>query len=138
MNRLIMGLSVVICLSAAACKKHDSYKPVALEGTYSGTFQRVLGSTGPKSNVMLTFHDGEYSGTSDSVNYPAICHGGFSTPATDSVNFVNTCLWPANFDWTLILGGTYNIIQSGNKITLVRAYPGIIYQADVYELQKNN
>ncbi|HET7002811.1 MAG TPA: hypothetical protein VFI33_15910, partial [Puia sp.] len=88
-----------------------------IQGTYTGTFVRWQGKDGPVSNVKITFSENAFNGSSDSLNYPSICSGSFNTTSNpDSIHFINQCDFPANFDWTLILTGSYKLIQTGDSL----------------------
>ena len=108
-----------------------------IHGTYTGTFVRWQGKDGAISNVKITFSGNAFNGISDSVNYPSICSGSFTTTSNpDSVHFINQCDFPANFDWTLILTGPYKLIQTGDSLYIRRVIGDVMYEEDVYSLQK--
>jgi hypothetical protein len=108
-----------------------------VQGTYTGTFKRWVGKEGSESQVKITFSGKEFNGSSDSSNYPAICNGTFTvTDMPDSIRFVNQCVFPANFDWTLILNGSYKLVQTGDSLYIRRTIGDFIYEEDVYSLRK--
>jgi hypothetical protein len=110
-----------------------------IQGTYTGTFVRWLGKDGAVSNVKITFSVDAFNGSRDSSNYLAICNGSFTTSGDpDPVHFVNTCVFPANFDWTLILTGSYKLIQTGDSLYFRRVIGDLIYEEDVYSLRKRS
>lgn len=91
-----------------------------LEGTYSGTFQRFSGETaGETALVELNFENGNWEGTSSLQKYPALCNGTYKIE-NQEITFTNACFWTADFDWTLILSGTFVIEQSQNTLKLER------------------
>ena len=108
-----------------------------ISGTFTGTFVRWLGKEGPVADVKITFSGNEFNGSSDSLNYPSICSGTFNTTSNpDSIHFVNQCDFPANFDWSLILNGSYKLIQTGDSLYIRRVIGDIIYEEDIYSLRK--
>jgi hypothetical protein len=125
----------LILSGLASCRKTcDPGKMIS--GTYAGKFIRWLGKTGPSSNVKITFNGSDFNGSSDSLNYPAICNGSFLTFGSDSIRFANQCAFPADFDWTLILNGSYKLILSGDSLYIRRVIGDFVYEEDVYSLAR--
>ena len=99
--------------------------PPVLEGTYEGTFER----DDMRSDVTLTLENGEFSGSSNKDRFPAICNGTY-TQQDGQATFADVCVWTADFDWTLILSGEWDVQtttdalimlnENGDKYTLVR------------------
>jgi hypothetical protein len=106
-----------------ACEKSQEFdgKSQPLSGRFIGTFYRTNNDT---VNVVLTFTGNNFEGISDRAKYPAICNGTFSTTKVGDdyrVNFDNTCVWTADFDWSLILDGEYDLkLNPDNSVTIVR------------------
>ncbi len=124
---------LVLALLLAACS--DSEKPATFEGTYQGVFYRVRDNVkGESSNVTLNFSNGHYTGTSSITKYPALCEGTFA-PAEEQVNFTNTCMWTAEFDWTLILDGTFKITHTDTELILSKEIDP--QNGDYYVLKKD-
>ncbi len=129
---LILPLTIMI---GSSCKKSESTKPVVLDNTtYKGTFQRKSDEYGNISHVELNFTSGKFSGQSDQGHYPGICNGTFLIKG-DSVEFMNGCAWTADFDWSLILSGSFAAKQNGNSLQLSRKSKKAQYE-DVYILTK--
>jgi hypothetical protein len=124
----------LLLLALASCKKSKVAQPAAdLRGNYTGTFQRL----GPTyeiriSNITLNFSSDKWSGQSDMAKYPALCNGTYKI-ADDKVTFLNACGWYADFDWTLILKGEYELTRQNNTVTFTKS--GANYK-DVYTLTK--
>jgi hypothetical protein len=131
MKRVLFLLSV-ITLTAFQCS--DSEEPV-MEGSYSGQFNRISTSAQHyPSNVTLKLTDGSFSGTS-SVNYfPGICKGSYSVDGT-KILFRDSCVWTANFDWSLILNGEFNYTLKGDSLILIKNYHDK-GNYDIYKLTK--
>lgn len=102
MKRIICLISLVIILFS--CEKSDSAN-YSLSGRYMGIFSRTGMDT---SQVSIYFDLDRFEGFSSVTNYPAICAGKFDIEG-DKVTFEDSCVWTANFDWSLILTGTYNL-----------------------------
>lgn len=114
---LFIVLSSTLWLS---CQKNDNEDetPRNLAGSYSGTFNRT--GISDSVYVRLTLGDKTFSGESDAPRFPAICHGSYDLNP-NTINFVDSCSWTADFDWTLILDGSYNIsFRDENSIRIWR------------------
>ena len=100
-----------------SCKNDEATEQIVIEdGIYIGTFQRrIVWAQSDTANVTLTFEANKWSGTSDRTKYPALCKGTYSIDG-NTIQFENECAWTAEFDWTLILSGKYNIKINGNSI----------------------
>ncbi len=127
-----MKLSVVIFLisltSLISCS-NDEVINYNIEGNYTGIFKRGDNT----SNVALQLVNNEFSGgsTEGYNKFPAICKGTY-TVKNDEITFNNTCIWTAEFDWTLILGGSWNYAFKNNTLTLNNLI------GDVYILNKQD
>ncbi len=104
---------VIIALVLISCEKADS-SSYSLNGRYIGFFSRTGMDT---AQVSLLFSGDRFEGESDMTNYPAICTGEFELD-NNSVNFNDACAWTANFDWSLILSGNYNINVSNGTVRI--------------------
>ena len=108
--------------------------PVSLsDGTYIGTFQRQTLATSNPAQVTLTLSNGNWTGSSSIEKYPALCSGYYTTSGSQ-VQFEDTCSWSGNFDWTLILDGTYEITQYDDTLVLTRQQGSAT--VDIYKLKK--
>ena len=104
--RYLFFIIFCLTLSFTSCNKSTS-NSIILNGTYSGTFQRLTKSGGQISNVTITFSGNTWTGQSQYAKYPALCQGTYKEISADSISFENTCPWTAEFDWSLILNGDY-------------------------------
>jgi hypothetical protein len=122
----------LLLLALTSCKKSKIAAPTAdLRANYTGTFQRL----GPTyeiriSKVTLNFSSDKWSGQSDMAKYPALCNGTYKI-AGNKISFENGCVWTADFDWTLILSGEYELSQQNNTVKFTKS--GVNYK-DVYTL----
>ena len=123
--RRLLGLFILALISFACKKNSDNVATGELNGRYRGTFNR---SGDPDTaKISINFRpDMTFEGTGGPAYYPAICGGSFQQ--NNNTLVVNdTCAWTANFDWTLIFGGDYNIsFSSGNSVRIWRTRGFII------------
>lgn len=129
----LFAFVLLLATAVSSCKKNDNNPVAKLNGTYAGTFQRKVSGTGAVSNVNLSFSDNAWNGESQMAKYPALSHGTFSI-AGNKINFKNESVWTAEFDWSLILNGDYDINTSGNTITITKTYSNGML--DIYKLVK--
>jgi hypothetical protein len=135
MKKLLMLLFVVSWL--VSCRKECHHTHNTLSGSYAGTFKRWMDKDLLTTNIQITFSGNLFIGSSDSVNHPSICNGAFEIIGnSDSINFVNSCVFPASFDPSYILNGSYKFIQKGDSIYFRRLYGDLFYGEDVYNLRK--
>lgn len=131
--KVTIKLALFISLLQMSCNGDDQLIG-ELEGTYIGTFQRAgTFSYDQISDVTLVFKDGRYEGKSSISKYPAVCRGSFSI-INENIEFVNECPWTADFDWSFILEGKFNLYPDGNKVVIQRSYKEGGY--DLYQLTK--
>ena len=100
----MIGCLLLIAGLLSACEKAESVSE-NLEGKYVGLFSRTGMDT---SQVILNFHVDQFEGQTNMARYPAICKGEFELDE-ETITFNDSCAWTADFDWSLILSGTYNI-----------------------------
>lgn len=129
----IIALCLSVAILIAACKKDSKDSlPADFEGAYSGTFHRTGMDT---TNVTLTFFQNHFEGQSSRQKYPAICQGSFDGNQ-DMISFTDSCTWTADFDWSLILNGSYRIsFKPGNTLHIWRTNGTI---TDEYILSKRS
>lgn len=134
MKKLLLILFALSFISA--CKKSNEVQTEnkTLSGRYLGIFYRTGGDT---VNVSLLFIDNNFSGSSDRAKYPAICNGTFNiekNSGASSINFNDNCVWTADFDWSLILEGEYELsFNADNSVTIARHS---LASSDYYTLWK--
>jgi hypothetical protein len=125
---------ILFCLASGfiSCNKTAS-EFIIPNGTYSGTFQRLTNAGGPFSNVTISFLGNNWKGQSQYAKYPGLCQGTY-TAGPDSITFENACFWTAEFDWSLILNGSYKITISGKSLQISRTYSDSL--SDIYLLTR--
>jgi hypothetical protein len=117
MRRLLCAVSLIVFLFA--CKKNNNDSSSNnLSGRYRGTFNRTGMDTAEVNILFKTANS--FEGTGGPLNYPSICGGNFQQSGS-SLMVNDTCTWTANFDWTLIFDGNYNINFTGaNSVRIWR------------------
>ncbi|MCG2615407.1 hypothetical protein LZZ85_13995 [Terrimonas sp. NA20] len=103
----------------ASCKKNDDAKSqqrLLVTGLYKGTFSRSGLDT---ADISLSIVGNRFEGQGSHQNYPAICSGSFSENQS-SITFQDSCAWPANFDWSLILNGRYEFSVDSKNVRIWR------------------
>jgi hypothetical protein len=123
MKKVLFSVLMITILSFS-CESDQKNATEIPVGLYSGTFQRQLAFGGGEiTNVSITFSENSWSGKSDRSKYPALCNGTFSLDKTKII-FTNECVWTADFDWSLILGGTYDFTINGKQLEITKGYSG--------------
>ncbi len=115
------AIIILFAVLLSACEKDDDNKtPNDLElsyGLYRGTFHRTGMDT---VKVSLSIQANYFEGSSESGRlYPAICRGSYAIDG-NGIQFQDSCVWQANFDWTLILNGRFELSKNGNEVRLKR------------------
>ncbi|MEL6535971.1 MAG: hypothetical protein AAFQ98_11190 [Bacteroidota bacterium] len=107
--------AITFLLVATACNESNLNNLSVPDGEYSGVFER----NGTRVNVELSFDNGVYSGASETEKFPAICDGEYSV-ANQQIQFSNECIWTTEFDWTLILDGSWEYTLEGNSLVMTK------------------
>ena len=100
-KKVCAGLCVLLVLWG--CETVEINKP-SLEGRYIGYFNRSGGDT---ADVALEFIDQKFEGESAEARYPAIGKGVFRQ-TENSIEFIDSSRWAADFDPSLVLAGQFN------------------------------
>lgn len=127
-------LFIIILIIATSCGLNNLEPVIITDGTYTGFFGRSSPYAKYRSSdVTLIFKGNTYQGHSSIYKYPAICRGTF-TMKDHKVEFINDCPWTAEFDWTYILTGEFDISKEGDEVIIQRSYGEGTY--DTYRLKK--
>jgi hypothetical protein len=135
MKKLLFTLLIAIAVITSCENSQNEQIP---DGVYTGTFQRQLAfGGGDTANIVLTFSSNTWTGQSDIPKYPALCQGTY-TIDNQQIMFTNDCIWTAEFDGTLILGGEYTLSLNGNRLGFLRddRGPSRDTYIDIYKLTK--
>jgi len=130
MRKIWVLLLPVLCFLGCAEEGMDAPN---LQGSFTGTFERVVDGTSlGQAGVSLVLDGDTFSGSGGPNRYPVICRGNFTLEG-NTINFINNCFFTADFDWTLILSGSFEVRQTGNELVLVKRRGSIV---DTYRLRK--
>jgi len=104
-------------LVLSSCESDQTLSLKIPDGTYSGTFQRkhAFGIGEGTATVSITFSSNTWTGQSDKTNFPALCHGTYEIE-NNKIIFTNLCVFTADFDWSLILSGDYDLSLSSDSL----------------------
>ncbi|WP_316768458.1 hypothetical protein [Pedobacter frigiditerrae] len=135
MKKLIYLLALIITFSA--CKKESTSNH--FKGNYTGTFRTSLGTNKVITDTEITFSDNLFK-----VNKGAkLASGTFKINNSKTVTFEDKNIWTADFDWNLILNGSFEYEIKGDSLILSRnlnTNPASSYLYPYYEyrLKRNN
>ena len=129
-------LSAILVFFLLSCEEEGLKYPLLPPGTYEGEYYRwSLATPDPEvAHVHLSLYDGAFSGGSNMARYPAICNGKYWVSGT-TAEFTDLCVWTADFDWTLILNGKFEITTDGDYFRLVQNKGDWV---NVYKLKRNS
>ncbi|MET0462408.1 MAG: hypothetical protein ABW007_04620 [Chitinophagaceae bacterium] len=113
---LLISLSLILLISCEKDDNDQSEQFMLYPGLYKGTFSRSGMDT---VDISVKVVDNRFEGRGSRQNYPAICRGSFSG-SQNAITFQDSCAWPANFDWSLILNGRYEFSGDDKKIRIWR------------------
>ena len=118
-------------LSFTACSKNEATPlPQKLDGTYTGAFTSTsVGATNATAKVVITGKT--YQATLNTA-FGVSSKGSYVT-SNNQIAFTDSTVHTANFDWGLLLNGTYSSTTKGDSLILVKKGTGYNY---TYRLKK--
>ena len=104
-----------------SCKNNNASKTAGLkEGTYTGYFVRSSPlARYASAKITITLKAGRFSGNSEKLIYPAIGEGTFRVIGSQ-LEFTDEKLWTADFDWSYILKGKFDLDVKGEHLELIK------------------
>ncbi|TXN36934.1 hypothetical protein FVB32_01205 [Flagellimonas hymeniacidonis] len=112
----ILFVGFFICV--LSCGKSNDDFLTTLEGNYEGTFTVEYKNDETFSNpVEVSFSEDQFSSTTGTDRFPAGGNGTYKVE-NNTIQFTDKNIWTADFDWNLILNGTYNYTINKNTLTL--------------------
>ena len=136
MKKLISLVLLTTSLFSLGCSK-DILQSTNIDGSYQGVFE--LTNTNPvvdfvplTGEVTVTFEGLNYSSTGN-ANYVPASSGGKYFIKKDVMTFTDTMMHTANFDWNMLLNGSYAYSITGDNITLTRT---VGYNKYTYRLKR--
>jgi hypothetical protein len=122
----IINYLVWIGLAALSISCSDD-DVIAPDEVYTGIFYRVAPQIKTKAaDVTLELSGNKFAGISSETHYPAICSGSFIREG-NSIKFQNECVFTADFDWTLIVDGTYEISEDDENLFFIQDLGDEVY-----------
>ena len=114
--------------------QQDDQQGYVLQGEYSGIYFRSSPNARYQAaQVNVVFEESTFNGSSSISRYPAICRGAY-TISGNTIDFINVCVWTADFDWSYILAGEFSLSVEDDEIVMVRNMGNSTF--DTYRLKK--
>ncbi|MCO4292297.1 hypothetical protein NF867_05410 [Solitalea sp. MAHUQ-68] len=129
--KFLRTVFILSSITFMGCCTSDKVEPLKA-GTYSGVFNVKYGSESYSGKTSLTFENARFSSTSGQNRFPAGGSGVY-TISNDKIVFTDQNFWTADFDWGLILSGTYTYSFDGKRLTLKKQGESSSYE---YVLEK--
>ena len=116
-----------------SCSDDDTILP---DKVYNGIFYRTSPfSRWDSSDVTLELSGDKFAGITSIERYPAICSGTF-TRKDNTIVFSNECVFTADFDWTFILDGTYEISENNGHLYLTQEVSANVFNVFKFDLDE--
>lgn len=133
MKHVMLWAMVGLVLTAWSCNPTENVDPTSMQGQFAGTFERTVnGQSEGVANVGLILEGNSFSGSGGPNRYPVICNGTF-TVSGGNITFENACFFTADFDWSLILSGSFRLSRVGGEYILQRSNDNLV---DTYRLRR--
>ena len=87
------------------------------EGTYTGIFTVAYPTGTHTGKTTLELQNSKYTCEGNANRIPAGGSGAYAID-TDKITFHDENIWTADFDWNLILNGTYDYSFDGKKLKI--------------------
>ena len=137
MKIFTLATFMVATLFIGGCDKSEDSG--SFNGTYKGIFE--LTNSDPtvdfmplKGDVSVTLSGKGYQSTANSNYAPAGGQGTYTAKRNEIV-FTDTLFRTANFDWNLVLNGSYKVTRKADSVHLVKK---IGYNSYTYKLAKQH
>lgn len=116
-----MPIILLVVLAALSCDKGDTENLMVLQnGSYEGTFTVVYDDTTTFSNpVTVLFEGNTFSSSAGANRIPAGGNGEYEITG-NIIEFNDTNIWTADFDWGLILSGRYQLRETVDHIEFLK------------------
>lgn len=103
----ILSLALLLFFSSCDSDNGGNENSAKLEGVFSGVFTVEYTNGETISNpVTVTFTNGQYTSSTGLNRFPAGGNGAFEF-GNNTIEFSDENIWTADFDWNLILNGSY-------------------------------
>lgn len=112
MKHILKSIILLIFSGMFSCQKNINK---ITDGTYTGRFT-VYYNSGIKTGITsVEFKKGRFVCKGNTDRIPAGGSGSFSIEE-NKIKFNDENFWTADFDWNLVLDGTYNYSFNGKKL----------------------
>lgn len=121
---------IFISLFAAtllACEKNENAKD--FKGTYTGTFRIKQDGKMVMTDTELVLVDGNF----EVKKGPKLGSGSFKLEDKTTVTFSDEIVRTADFDWNIILNGSYTYQALGDSLILTRNLPYLPTTITLYQ-----
>jgi hypothetical protein len=106
-------------LSFTACSKNEATPlPQKLDGTYTGTFT-CSGAGSINTTAHVTISGKTYQGSLNTT-FGVLSRGSYVVNNSNQITFTDSTVHTANFNWGLLLNGTYSSTTKGDSLILVK------------------
>jgi hypothetical protein len=112
-------MKIIVFIALTAWVTLSCNRAPLLNGTYSGTFIVNYGSGIQEGPFQLEIKDNSYRCSGNENRLPAGGSGTFSFGQNEIV-FQDENMWTADFDWNLILNGSYSLVQMDDTLSLTK------------------
>jgi len=132
--KVITTTILFFTLVLSSCSK-EKIELKHLDGDYAGDFTVYYKDQDKTmtSKATLKLKDGHFSCSGNPNRIPAGGSGTYHIEG-EQIVFQDTNAWTAEFDWALILTGTFNFHKKGDNLTLKR--PSANENTYTYDLKK--
>lgn len=97
-----------------ACEKENN--AIVFQGNYQGTYRSLVNDQYLKSEAAITLSDSNFT-----VNEgPKLGSGSFAVQDKFTVTFKDKNQWTTNFDFNMVLNGTYSYEALGDSLILTK------------------
>ena len=126
----MINKSLVLLFLAASILSScsDKLELARLKGSYEGTFTYYNQASSvapiPSGPVVLTFTENAYLSSGNTNRIPAGGSGIFELADDGKIKFEDQNMWTADFDWNLILNGSYKYKVKGDSLILKKELLG--------------
>jgi hypothetical protein len=112
-------MKIILTLLITALFFQSCSKISLPNGSYSGRFLMESGTISNEGIFQLEILDNNFHCTGNVNRMPAGGSGTFSM-SNNEIAFQDENMWTADFDWNLILNGSYSTSQEGDTLILVK------------------
>jgi hypothetical protein len=114
-SKFILTLFIGLLICSSSCDKDGDIDSTILNGEYEGIFTVEYNSQTYSNPVTVSFNSGQFLSSSGPNRFPAGGSGKYEV-LKNTIEFTDENFWTADFDWNLILNGSYDYSIKGNEL----------------------